>query len=107
MSQHTTTDNSLFTLTLQTSAGPGSAASDNASASQSGPEDSQQAAHREPLKLCQETAEDVTRADGLSACLQDQPPGPAVHPYNEAELDAVVMFTEPMHLLSTCSTRHV
>lgn len=99
MSQHITTDNPLFALAPRTSAGPGSVASDNASASQSGPEESQQAVHREPLKLRQETAEDVTRTDGLSARLQDQPQGPAVHPYTEAKLDAAVLLTEPIHLL--------
>lgn len=71
----------LFVLDPRTSAGPGPVASDNASASQSGPGEHQQAAHREPLKLHQDAAEDATRTDGLSVHLQDQPPGPAVHPH--------------------------
>lgn len=71
----------LSVLDRRTSAGSGPAASDNASASQSGPGEHQQAAHREPLKLHQDAAEDATRTDGLSTHLQDQPPGPAVHPH--------------------------
>lgn len=70
----------LTVLDSRTSAGPVPVASDNASASQSGPGENQQAAHREPLKLHQEAAEDDVHTDGFSGHLREQPTGPAVHP---------------------------
>ncbi|MGP9587206.1 hypothetical protein ACT3TB_16275 [Micrococcaceae sp. AOP34-BR2-30] len=71
-------DTFVSELAHKTSVGPGPAAPDNASASQSGPGDDQQAAHWEALNLLHVAAEDAAGADWLSARPQDQPPGPAV-----------------------------
>lgn len=95
----------------RTAAGPDPVASDNAPASQGGPEEYQQTAHREPLKLHQEADEDDTRTDGLSAHLQDQPSGPAVHPrragLKRSDPRSRVETNENHMPLCTCAEQHV
>lgn len=88
-------------LVAQSSAEPGSAASDNVHTSLDGPGEHQQTAPRENLNLRTGAAEDALKADGLSARLQDQPPGSAVTTPTSTELAIALTLAEPIQIHPT------